>query len=151
MKPPLTSRVRLAIYRAIAAEPGLPLQTLAARLDLPMGTLRHHVELLEREGIVHTRIAGRRRIAFAEIPETAEMPEDRAFLQEPTSRRIILTLVARPNVSLTDVMESTGLSQRVIYYHAKRLLDAGLITTARDGTYHGMRPTARLYGLLGVE
>lgn len=148
---PLTSRLRLTIYRAILAQPGIPLQTLAAKLDLPMGTLRFHVDLLERGGIVHTRIAGRRRIAFAEFPESTEIPEDRAFLQEPTSRRIVLEIVAHPNVSLTDIQESTGLSQRAVYYHAKRLLDAGLIVAARDGTYAGLRPTARLYTLLGHE
>ena len=140
---------RADVLRAIEAQPGVPIQQIAKQLSLPLGTVRHYIERLEKDGLIRTLRAGRRRIAFASSAGVDEYPEDRAFLQEESSLRIVAVILARQPCGIMDIVEASGLSQRVVYYHAKRLLEAGLITRSSTSHYHGLRATARLFALLG--
>lgn len=142
-------RKREAILRAIETHPGSPLQELAKRLAVPMGTLRHHVDDLVKAGHVRTMRVGRRRIAYPAGAYVEEFNEDRALLQEESSRRVVAAILACQPCGIMDIVEHSGLSQRVVYHHAKRLLDAGLIVRGSNAHYRGLRPTPRLFALLG--
>ena len=140
---------RLAVYRIICAEPGISLRRLARRLEVRVGTITHHVAVLEREGLVETHVAGRRRMVYPRGAPVMEDPAARALLEEETSRRIALAIVAHRKIGVMELMEEAQCSQRVAYYHVKRLIEAGLVTTEGRAGYHGLCATSELYQLLG--
>ena len=145
---PLSSPVRLNVYRLIVSKPGISLREIAETLGTTWGNVKYHTMRLEAAGLVGTRVAGRRRLCFPRSRAEDALVEARAILREPTARRIALYLVDHPGASIARVIAETGESQRVVYYHVKRFVEAGLVTPSDGGTYRALVPTGELYSAL---
>lgn len=143
----LESEARRRIYDLILANPGLAMSALSRRAQLQWGAIHFHVLRLEAAGLVRTYRVGRRRLVFA----TAELDgaeEERGVLIEPACRRVALAILEHPGRDVLQLVDLTKLTPRVVYHHARRLVDLGLVTTAAAGHYRGLRASARLYALL---
>ena len=127
--------------------PGLPLSELRRRAGMGWGVFDHHLQRLEREGLVQTVRAGRFRLVY---PAGFPTDEDGALLNTPTTRRIALAILARPGISIRVMARDLGLSDRIVYYHVNRLVAAGLVRSTSQFHYRGLSGTGRLAGLLGV-
>lgn len=144
----LESPERLRILQIVYERPGISVTELAGCLAMSWGQLSYHLARLERAELLHTVKAGRHRLVFPER-EPLETPEDRALVLERTARALALLIVDNPQLTVTDLVRLSGETPRVVYYHVKRLLDAGLVTSS-SGTHHrGLVASARLAHLLG--
>ena len=144
----LESPERLRILQIVYERPGVSVTELAQRLEMTWGQLNYHLTRLASAGLLHTVKAGRHRLVFPE-KEPAETPEDRALLLERTARALALLIVDNPQVTVTDLVRLSGETPRVVYYHVKRLLDAGLVTSSSGIHHRGLAASARLVHLLG--
>lgn len=145
----LTSAERMRILQVVYERPGISLTELAQRASMTWGQLNYHLGRLEQAGLVHSTKAGRHRLVFPEkAPE--EAPEDRALLLEKTARLLALLIVENPRVSVTDLVHMSGETPRVVYYHVKKLLEAGLVTSSSARHLRGLTASARLVHLLGT-
>jgi predicted transcriptional regulator len=148
--PALSFRTRASAYRIVQTLPGITLPELARRLALPPNTLRHHIRVLQEEGLIRSRRLGRSLSLFTTQTLVIHDLEAQAILRDPTARRIVAAILDTHVQSVVHLVELTGLSQRVVYHHAKKLLEAGLITTRDDRGYHRLRPTVKLYETLAA-
>lgn len=146
--PVLGSPIRQAILRLVQERPGISLSDLGRRLALRWGAASFHVARLEAGGLVRTVRIGRRRLVYALDASIAAYPEEHAALHEPACRRLALAIIEHPGSSVSRLVEHTGLSPRVVYHHAKRLLDLGLIASSSPGAYRGLRASGKLFALL---
>lgn len=144
----LSSPARLAIYQQIVKRPGISLHELARRAGVAWANARYHTLRLESAGLVRTRVVGRRRLCFLHEEGDEDLLDARALLDEPAARAVAAYFVANPGVSIARAIQDTGMSQRAVYHHVKRFVEAGLLAKAEDGSYRGLAPTARLYSAL---
>ena len=144
----LESPERLRILQIVYDRPGISVTELAHRLSMTWGQLNYHLTRLGQAGLVHTVKAGRHRLAFPE-KESAETPEDRAIVLERTARALALLIVGNPHLATTDLVRMSGETPRVVYYHVKKLLDAGLVTSDSSSHHRGLVASPRLVHLLG--
>jgi predicted transcriptional regulator len=143
----LASGTRATLMAHVEASPGLPLSELRRRAAISWSNLVHHVAILERAGLLRTLRSGILRLVY---PADYPADEDAALVRHAYVRAIALTIAARPGCGVRDVVAATGVSERRVYYHVRRLLSAGLITSATTWGYRDLRPTSRLLALLAT-
>lgn len=136
---------RERILDIAARRPGIPLTRLKNRLDVSWGTLFYHIGILRDKGLVRTVRAGRRRLLFPAgvlSGETALVAV--AFLEGETARRVACAIRERPDARIEELAALTGKSRRVVYYHVKQLLDAGLAIRSSRTRHFGLRIDPRV-------
>lgn len=144
---------RQQILKLVEENPGIPLSELMERTQSGWGTLYHHLAKLSQAGLVQTRLAGRRRLVYATTGGTTatQDAEARSILCGQTARRIAISIRNRPNRSVLDLSEELGDSPRAVYYHVRRLLNAGLISSASATRHFDLSPTPLLEQILARE
>lgn len=149
----LDSPGRQRILAMAHSHPGEPVGTFLERLGMGWGTLHHHLKRLEDAGLLHTRAAGRRRLVYPG-PAAETIPaleKGRAILAGRTTRRVADAILARPGVGIEQLVVGLGESPRAVYYHVKRLVDAGLALPDPQARYAFLMPGPLLRDLLGDE
>jgi DNA-binding transcriptional ArsR family regulator len=144
----LESPERLRIIQIVYDRPGVSVTELANSVEMSWGQLSYHLGRLADAGLLHTVKAGRHRLVFPD-KEPGETPEDRAMILERTARALALLIVDNPHVRATDLVRLSGESPRVVYYHVKRLLDSGLVSSSSGIHHRGLTASSRLVHLLG--
>jgi DNA-binding transcriptional ArsR family regulator len=139
---PLDDEVRAALYEAIDRSPGAYLSAVAEQADVALSTARHHLDVLEDEGLVTTaKVRGKRRY----YPDHAPDVELTAALEDEGTREVLRAL-ARLGAShggwLADELERDA---STISHHLSRLEDAGLVEREREGraVVNRLAPEAR--------
>ncbi|WP_408958168.1 winged helix-turn-helix transcriptional regulator [Natrinema sp. 74] len=126
---PLEHDRRRAVYEVIEREPGSYLSEVSNRTNIPLSTVRHHVRVLEDEGLVTgIKINGKRR--YFRDADDAEL---RAALAEPAKRAVLETLAdlgRAPNGRLADEL---GRDPSTVSHHLSALADDGLVVREKDG------------------
>lgn len=149
----LDSPIRQRIVRQVAGRPGQTVGELLETLDVGWGTLHHHLKRLEHAGLLHTVSAGRRRLVYPG-PSAAEPPGSgraRAILRGRTARRVAEAIADHPGVGIDRLVPLVGESPRTVYYHVKRLVDAGLVLMDRATRYADLAPAPALARLLAQD
>lgn len=142
---------RLLIMELVKAKPGQPVGELLSQLPLGWGTLYHHLLKLARSGAIQIKTSGRRRLVYpAHYPNAEATAAAEGLLLGKTARRLAHALVESRRSSVAELAVLTGESPRVVYYHCRRLIEAGLVESAATNGRRDLAPTARLVSLLGA-
>ncbi|MFB1066592.1 winged helix-turn-helix transcriptional regulator [Natrinema sp. H-ect4] len=126
---PLEHDCRAAIYETVRKQPGAYLSAVSDRTEVPLSTVRHHVRVLEDEGLVTARKVNGKRRYFLE-DDDAELL---AALAEPAKREVLETIAEfgrAPNGRLADALER---DPSTVSHHLAALEDAGLVVREKDG------------------
>lgn len=127
---PLDNDVRRRVFQQIERSPGVHVSALADLTDASRSTVRYHVRVLEREGLVYDeKIRGKRRY----FPVGSEAPELLAALSDDATASVLdaVSRIGPANVSqLADDLDRTP---GTVSYHLSRLETAGLVEQERDG------------------
>jgi len=139
---PLENETRRTIYETIEADSGQYLSQVSEESGVALSTVRHHVRILEEEGLVTTaKINGKRRYyhqgerlpAARDDGDTGRSIELQAALEEPAKREVLemlATLGPVPNGRLADKLER---DPSTISHHLGTLEDDGLVVREKDG------------------
>lgn len=138
---PLENDCRRAVYETIAADPGCYLSQVSDDSSVALSTVRHHVRVLEEEGLVATaKVNGKRRYYLEPDSEGAVGARDgtanvelHAALAEPAKREVLETLAdleSVPNGRLADELER---DPSTVSHHLRALADDGLVARKRAG------------------
>lgn len=145
----LQSALRRQIVELVRENPGIPIGELMKRLPVGWGTLYHHLIKLERSGLLRAAVSGRRRLLYpGDAGPLGNDPDARSILRGRTAQRLARAIVANPGRSVAEIVDEMAESPRVIYYHVKRMLDAGLVSSSSETRYCSLTPTPRLVSML---
>lgn len=142
------SPVRQEILRIVEEKPGICMGELMERLSIGWGATYHHIHKLSRAGLLEIRSGGRRRLLFLAGKSDEAEALGRSLLRGATARRVAYAIINHPHASVGDLIEPVGASPRVVYYHLKRLIDAGLIRSSSPTRLFDLTPGERLEELL---
>ena len=130
----LDQGLRARIYEYICRNPGIHLRGLAAEMDLKMGTLRHHLGMLQgKHKITVFEDAGS--VRFFENSGTYSTDEQVILrhLRNETTRTILRLLIEQPTATRQDLAGAAGISGPSVSWHMKRLEEDRLVFTRRVG------------------
>ncbi|MFA9426655.1 winged helix-turn-helix transcriptional regulator [Natronorubrum sp. A-ect3] len=138
---PLENEHRRAVYETIASQPGVYLSQVSDDSGVALSTVRHHVRILEAEGLVATaKVHGKRRYYLeADGERTVTTPDGtvgvelHAALAEPAKRELLETLAALGPVSNGRLADELECDPSTVSHHLAALAADDLIVREQDG------------------
>ncbi|MFA5943824.1 MAG: hypothetical protein WC876_05085 [Candidatus Thermoplasmatota archaeon] len=140
-RPKADHPTRERLRTAIAAQPGIHLRELHRVTGLAAGTLRHHLQVLEREGIVLASPAGGYKCYTLARGTARGLAAAAPALKTAAARRILEGVVRSGVLTMGEVAVFAGLGPSTANHHVQRLHDAGLVTRQRSGRSIHVLPT----------
>jgi DNA-binding MarR family transcriptional regulator len=135
----LTLDSRRRIYERIQAVPGIHMRRLARESRVAIGTLEHHVRMLERHGLVRCHKEGTRRAYFAVQAVDEADVRGLFLLRNRKWRPILLELLSRPGQTFEQLHVRLALNGSTLAYHLRRLCEHGALertSIGRSSLYH---------------
>lgn len=127
---PLDHETRRNIYEAIEADPGLYLSALEDDQDVSLSTIRHHLSVLEDEGLLEAEKQNGKRRYYTARTEDVELA---AALDEPAKVRVLDVLAETGDARNGRIADALDLDPSTVSHHLSTLEDDGLIERRRDG------------------
>ena len=126
---------RARIYEYIKNHPGIHLRKISKNLDIALGDTQHHLGVLDKLGLIKSRRRGMYKVYYT-VSILGRREEDiLAVLQQETPRDIILFLVENPGSTQGEISNYMRLTAPTINWHMSNLINAGLVTSYRDGRF----------------
>lgn len=147
----LESPARQSILDWVRRQPGIPLGELRLKVDLSWGALYHHFHKLEEAGLVEVKTVGRLNLVYLQGAEEQRDGAKASLLRGVTARRIAEEILRQPGRSVPDLVTATGESPRVVYYHVKRLAEAGLIVSPSRFRHVELSPAPHLSRFMAMS
>jgi predicted transcriptional regulator len=127
---------RKMIYNHILAYPGVSYNVLKNIFVLTHGTLRYHLEYLEKaERILLNKESGKRcYYPLKKEIEVSELLEKKSHSQKFTNiqLKIMNTIKRYPGISQKELIKKTNLSRFTISYNMRKFIDLGLIKKSNN-------------------
>lgn len=141
---------RQEIHAAIQDSPGIHVSELSRSLGLPWGTLLHHVDKLERAGLVVSSAESGKRCFFLPGQVLREHRSILPALENGKARALAEYFAANPGASQKDAGQALGLSAALVSWHVKRLEEAGVLVRTRVGRRHEVGLTGEAMALVSA-
>jgi DNA-binding transcriptional ArsR family regulator len=119
---------RQEVLAAVEAAPGISLNELGRRTEIPKGALTHHLRVLERHGLLTSR---RERVWTRFFPPN--FVRRRVAIVTTRQEDVTQLLVREPGLSQSDLASRLGLQRKAAQYHLDRLEEAGIVRSDRRG------------------
>lgn len=132
---------RERLKAAIAAEPGIHFHALRRLTGIAAGTLRHHLRVLEQEGVIVAHAAAGFRCFTLARGTARSLGTAAPALKSASARRILEGVVRSPPLTMQAAAELAGLDPSTATHHVQRLHEAGLVTRQRSGRSIHLMPT----------
>jgi predicted transcriptional regulator len=125
---------RRRLFDAARKAPGSGAREIQRAARTGWGETVYHLERLTEAGLLHRERTGHQDHYFA-----ATVPlGDRRLLRltrSQSARRVLVTLLESPSLTVPDLSARTGLSAGRLSVHLRRMLEMGIATTGRQGRY----------------
>ncbi|MFA5332177.1 MAG: winged helix-turn-helix transcriptional regulator [Methanoregula sp.] len=130
----LAHAARLRIFSCIRDNPGIHLSGLAKRTGICMGTLRHHIGILLRTGIIASGL-DRNKIRFFENSGKYPACEQvlLGYLRNETSCAILDAIRADPHAGRNMIARRVGITGAAVTWHMHRFEAVGIIRKEMAG------------------
>ena len=124
------------VYSYISRHPGVSFGTIMGVLDLTEGTLRYHLNYLERGDKILSRSKGKHRCYYTTQRTRSDLKPilefDTNTLTKPQQR--ILTIIKQyPGITISELLSITRLNKRALQYNLKKLRDLRIIWKVGNG------------------
>jgi len=138
------SPVGLSIRQAVKAQPGIHFRGLGRAAHVSSaGQLRHHLDRLERAGLIVEVADGRYKRFFVAGEQDPRLRAEMARFSRPVPRLIAKLLLSSP-MNRTQLRRSLGCADSTLGYHLARMVALGDLARLRN-------PTSCLYSLTNGE
>jgi predicted transcriptional regulator len=116
------------VMNYLKEHPGAHFKSISRGVAIPPGTLRHHLNFLEREGLVRVNYEGMFKRYF---PTGAHLDPNR---MEKGNRESIMQVLRRyPGISQSDLRSIVGIPKQTLSYHLKKLREEGRLKNESSG------------------
>lgn len=141
--------LRGRILDIVQREPGISPSRLVKELSIGWSSLYRHLRSLEAGGLVRVVAAGRHAFVYLASAEgDPRLVAQRAVLLGGKAYAVAAEVARTSGHHVESLARALNLSQRLVYHHVRRLVDAGLLTSTVPNRYRDLAPTARLVSLL---
>ncbi len=147
----LDNASRERIFQAIRANPGINLSEVNRLAELGWGVTVYHLKMLEKNGLIFSYARTRDRCFFENTPRNRSLTDAISALANKERVQAIAQAVVRtPGRNQSQLIESTGLTQRTASYYLSRLAKDGLVERRREKNYTFYYPTNDLVEALPI-
>lgn len=136
---------RKAIFEHIQRNPGTSFRETARTVGIAAGTVRHHLNVLERAGMVVERPHGAT-VRFFEQKDSDADWVSVVMLREPALKVLhdwLKLHPGSPQTGILEAMEEQGWSRSTTQHRLLRLVDSGLVAIKLQGRYKMYRVVER--------
>lgn len=121
---------RAAVHAHVRDHPGAHLAEISRALRVPRVTLQHHLRMLVAHRLLVAQPTGRVLAFYAPgATPDASAVEVHVAMKGETRQRVVDALLAAPaGLTQRDLVEITGMSQRLLSYHLARLEELGIVS-----------------------
>lgn len=128
---PSSSAVDLGIRRIVREQPGIHFRGLGRAANVTSaGQLRHHLDRLEREGVLVEVEDGRYKRFFVAGAHDPKLRPELARFARAVPRRIAMLLLGSP-MNRTELRRSLGCADSTLGYHLTRMVLLGDLAKSR--------------------
>lgn len=120
------NETRVNIHEIISNNPGITFGAITRELDLAPGECQYHVRVLEREGYVKSKRAGK----YTRYYLTGQKVSEHSKIQE----QILSKVREKEGLSQSEIAVELGTSKQVVNYNIKHLLKKGEIIKVRENS-----------------
>ncbi|MEF8904894.1 MAG: helix-turn-helix domain-containing protein, partial [Haloarculaceae archaeon] len=144
---PLAHETRAALYEHLETHPGTYLTAFEedSPIEAGRGTIRYHLGILEREGLVTSERRGGKRRYYP----IGMDPDALSIAMESPTPAAILESLADSERTVSDLADRVDRDPSTVSYHLERLADDGLVERQRDGEAVINRLTPGAASMLG--
>ncbi|MFO7792898.1 MAG: winged helix-turn-helix transcriptional regulator [Candidatus Saliniplasma sp.] len=137
---------RKKIYEEIGDSPGLHLREIDRKLDIPLGTIRYHLRVLEKRDLIISKKEGKYKRYYAKGEIDKSDKKLMAFLRKEIPRTIILFLMEYPGSTHKEINEALMVAPSTLSYHLKKLKDKDIVGT--EGKKYHVKNEEKIADLL---
>jgi len=123
--------VRGQIYGYIKTNPGTHYNEIMRELDIKNGTLSYHLYVLEKTGIIKSRMEHMRYRAF--YPTEMKFPEEERYRLTDLQMKIMELIQSNKGTSQKQIAKQLDETHQTISYNIKVLEQSGLISVVKKG------------------
>lgn len=126
---PLENSSRRRIYEAITRSPGTYPVELAESTSLSRSTVRYHVRVLEKVGLITSeKVQGRQRY----FPRETDNGELLVALKDDVSRFVLTTMYREGPATVSHLADELDRAPSTTSYHLSRLVELNLVEQSRE-------------------
>jgi len=119
----LKQKNRRAIYDHIIANPGEHFRGIQKAVDLEVGVLSHHMNVLEKEQLIVSEQDGSKRRFWA----AGVRRDDGKVRLSRVQENILKSIQKEPGITQSQIARAIGVSRKVVFYHVKFLRNSGMV------------------------
>lgn len=124
---------RRRIFRYITENPGSHLRRISRDMEITIGTLRHHLEYLEKHEIVSSMMENNLKVYFDARSNGSEHRNVAPLLQQKRFRDILLYVLVHPGTTPMEMAKSLELKSPTLSKYNAILEKRGLLRCDKDG------------------
>ncbi len=129
----LNQPARMEIYDCAKSNPGIHFRGICSMLDLPIGVVQYHLNILTRAGLLQVYSDGQcRRYFEADTYGEADM-QTISLLRHATARKILAALAQSSPMLHKSLAQKVGLSSQALSWQMNQLKQTGLIEAEQEG------------------
>jgi len=119
----------------IRQNPSTHLRQIANNLNMSLGTVRYHLEVLEKKGkvIFEKNTFYKYYFSIDTFPENER--KTLKILHHETTREILLYLMENNHAHQNEIAEKLGITTASMNWHAKRLISLEIISMSKKGKF----------------
>lgn len=129
----LESEKRKKIYNFILKHPGLHLNELSRKLNIPVSTVNYHISYLKKLEIIVARPNGRYVRYFIAEKMGIKEKEIINLLRQDVPLKIIMFLILYPKSSQIKISKYLDRHSTTISFHLDKLIDMGIVEYSLNG------------------
>jgi DNA-binding transcriptional ArsR family regulator len=126
----LDFEARRKIYEFIEKNPGLNVNEISRRIEIPVATLLHHLRILEKQELVELKSKGKYKIAYTKNDLGVQDKELLELLRKKIPCRILIHFFYSPVCSQTELSRELDIHPTTVSYHLKKMVKIGIIEEA---------------------
>jgi predicted transcriptional regulator len=132
----LENQNKLSVLGYVLLHPGCSLSEISLKLDMKIGTVKYHVQMLESEGRIILRRVSKFTLLFTCSQAYSEQAKALlSYMRNETSKSILYAIMEKPGITNWELSEKFLLDKSSIHWHIERFILDRLVESKRDGRY----------------
>ncbi|MFW3145620.1 MAG: VIT domain-containing protein [Thermoplasmatota archaeon] len=119
----LNQENRKKIYQHIKDNPATHFRGIQRAVDLEVGVLSHHLNVLEKEQLIVSEQDGNNRLFWC----AGEKDKDDKVRLSRIQENILKSIEKEPGITQSQIAKRVGVSRKVVFYHVKFLRNSGVV------------------------